>query len=63
MISSEKEALYHVSHTEQLYEWGEISKSALENKLEYFLDVLSSYNTDKAEDERRRINRKYGFSL
>ena len=40
MIDSKEEALYHISHTEQLFAWGEISKTALKEKLEYFLGVL-----------------------
>ena len=63
MIVSKEEALYHISHTEQLFAWGEISKTALEEKLEYFLGVLCGYDYSKYEDERNRINRKYGFNL
>ena len=63
MIVSEKEALHYIQQAEQQYEWGQISKTALEEKLEHFLDVLSGYNASKASDERNRINRKYGFSL
>ena len=63
MIVSAKEASYHIHHTEQQYEWNEISKTALEEKLEYFLEVLESYDSDAAESERSRINRKYGFNL
>ena len=39
MITSRQEALYHINHTEQLYSWGEISKTALKEKLDYF-DML-----------------------
>lgn len=63
IITSEKEAVYHIYHTEQQYEWGRISKIALKEKLKYFLDVLGGYNYAKAESERIRVNRKYDFSL
>lgn len=63
MIVSEKEAIYHIYHTEQEYEWDKFSKTALREKLEYFLEVLYSYNSDRAESERIRLNKKYNFSL
>jgi hypothetical protein len=63
MITSRQEALYHISHTEQLYSWGEISKTALEEKINAFLSDLCRYDYAKYEDERKRINRKYGFDL
>lgn len=63
MITSKKEALYHITHTEQLYQWGEISKTALEEKLEYFLGVLLGFDYSAYEEQRSRINRKYGFYL
>jgi len=63
MITTEKEAIFHIYHTEEQYERGEFSKSALESKLEYFVDVLYGFNPSKAEEHRSRINRKYGFSL
>lgn len=40
MIISKEEVLFHISHTEQLYALGELSKTALKEKLEYFLGVL-----------------------
>ena len=63
MVTSRQEALYHINHTEQLYSWGEISKTALKEKLNYFLDVLCGFDYEKYEDERKRVNRKYGFEL
>ena len=63
MISSQEEALYQINHTEQLYSWGEISKTALKEKLNYFLGVLCGYDYAKYEDERERINRTYGLDL
>lgn len=63
MITTEKEAVFHIYHTEEQYDRGEFSKSALEAKLEYFVFVLSGFNPSKAEEERSRLNRKYGFSL
>ena len=63
MITSEKEALYHVYHTEEQYERGEFSKSALEAKLDYFIHVLAGYNYSKAEEHRIRVNKRYGFSI
>ena len=63
MITTEKEAIFHIYHAEEQYERGDFSKSALESKLEYFVLVLSEFNPFKAEEERSRINRKYGFSI
>lgn len=63
MVVSEKEALYHIQHEEQLYEWKQISKSTLEVHLQNFLDILREYNEDKAEEELKRLNRKYGFNM
>lgn len=63
MITSEAEAVYHIYHTESQYEREEFSKTALETKLEYFINVLAGYNYIKAEEERLRVNRKYGFSI
>lgn len=63
MIVSAREALYHISHSEQEYEWGLYSRETLRVKLEYFINVLASYDYSKAQDECRRINRKYYFSI
>lgn len=63
MDTSRQEALYHINHTEQLYSWGEISKTALEEKLSHFLSVLCGIDYTKYEDERKRVNQKYGFDL
>lgn len=63
MIVSEKEAMYHIPHTEQLFAWGEISKTAFIEKIEYFLSALIGYDYSKYEAERNRINRKYGLDL
>lgn len=63
MIASRQEALYHINHTEQLYSWGEISKTALKEKLNEFLNVLCGFDYAKYEEERKRINQKYGFDL
>jgi len=63
MITSRQEALYHINHTEQLYSWGEISKTALKEKLNEFLGALCGFDYAKYEEERKRINQKYGFDL
>ena len=63
MITTEKEAIYHIYHSEEQYARGEFSKSALESKLEYFILVLSGFNSSRAEEERDRLNKKYGFSI
>ena len=63
MVTSRQEALYHINHTEQLYSWGEISKTALKEKLDYFLGVLCGFDYTKYEEERKRVNQKYGFDL
>ncbi len=63
MVTSRQEALYHINHTEQLYSWGEISKTALKEKLNYFLSVLCGFDYTEYEDERKRVNQKYGFDL
>ena len=63
MIDSKEEALYHIAHTEQMFAWGEISETALKEKLEYFLRVLCGYDYSKYEDERNRIDRKYWFDF
>ena len=63
MVTSAKEALYHINHSEYLYEIGQISFSALETKLEYFVGILYQYDSLKADSERRRLNNKYGFSI
>lgn len=63
MIVSKDEALYHIQHAEQQYEWGEISKTALKEKLDYFPRVLFDYDYGKYVEECERINRKYGFDL
>ena len=63
MVVSEKEALYRISHEEQLYEWGRLYRETLKGQLAYFIGVLSDYNYSKAVDECNRVNRKYGFSI
>ncbi len=63
MITSKNEALYHIQHTEYQYECGQISRTALETKLEYFIKVLSGFDYGEAANQRSRVNRKYGFSL
>ena len=63
MITTEKEALFHLYHTEEQYERGEFSRNALESKLEYFVFVLDGFNSSKAEEQRIRLNKKYGFSI
>lgn len=63
MITSKKEAIYYIIHTEQQYEWGEISETALREKLEYFLEVLKDYDYSEYCEQRARLNEKYGFSL
>ena len=63
MITSAKEALYHIRQSEQEYEWGKYNKKTLEEKLEYFIGVLAGYDYSKALDECRRVNYKYSFSI
>ena len=63
MITSAKEALYHIHHSEQEYEWGVYNKKTLEEKLEYFIGVLAGYDYSKALDECSRVNYKYDFSI
>lgn len=63
MITSAKEALYHIRHSEQEYEWGKYNKKTLEEKLEYFIKVLADYDYSEALDECSRVNYKYNFSI
>lgn len=63
MVTSKQEALYHIYHEEQMYELGRITESALEDKLEYFIGVLAQHDADEAAKQRKRVNRKYGFSI
>ena len=53
MKVSKEEALYHIFHTEQLFAWGEISETALKEKLELFLGVLCEYDYSKYQQKIR----------
>lgn len=63
MIVSKKEALYHIHHEEQLYDWKEISKATFEAHLQNALDALKEYDYAKALEEKERLNRSYGLDL
>lgn len=63
MVVSAKEAKHYIYQTEQQYEWKQIGKTALEEKLEYFINILEDYDFEEAQSERERINRKYGFNF
>ncbi len=60
MVVSEKEALWHIQHEEQLFELKEISESTFRSHVQDFLNTLRSFNSSKADDELSRLNRKYG---
>ena len=63
MIVSRNEALYHIHHEEQLYEWEEISKSTFEAHLQNALNALKEYDYSKALEEKARLNHSYGLNL
>ena len=63
MSVSEKEAFYHIKHSEQEYEWGNISKELLRIRLTHAINDLSYFDYDKALSECKRVKVKYNFSI
>lgn len=63
MITTKKEARYHIFHSEEQYERGEFNKDTLEVKLQYFIEILASFDYEDAEEQITRVNKKYDFSL
>ena len=58
---SEKEAAYHLYHSEEELKMGCITKDILEERMESLLNALAGFNKERAQKECKRINLTYGF--